>query len=187
MKFGYLEYFSMFFSYKELYMTNTIHCIHWLGFNRKENKKKLQSQKMFNCQKRKRFSLSLGKNINQPKNSPWMFLADERKTNVLLFISDKTNHRFLPTKTLLLRRNRVKLIMQEHSYSYLHESIQDFFSLKSSTSVLLFALSFCNRGISVSRENMYVRLHQMVSWIFCSCESTNFSRNWVCLLILMYC
>ena len=31
-------------------------------------------------------------------------------------------------KTLLLRRNRVKLIMQEHSYSYLHESIQDFFS-----------------------------------------------------------
>jgi len=127
MKFGYLEYFSMFFSYKELYMSNTIHCIHWLGFNRKENKKKLQSQKMFNCQKGKRFSLSLGKNINQPKNSPWMFLADERKTNVLLFISDKTNHRFLPTKTLLLRHNRVKLIMQEHSYPYLHESIQDFF------------------------------------------------------------
>ena len=127
MKFGYLEYFSMFFSYKESYMSNTIHYIHWLGFNRKEkNPKKLRSQKMFNCQKRKRFSLSLGKNINKPKNSPWMFLA-ERKTNVLLFISDKTNHRFLPTKTLLLRYNRVKLIVKEHSYSYLHESIQDFF------------------------------------------------------------
>ena len=153
MKFGYLEYFSMFFSYKEWYMSNTIHYIHWLGFNRKEKQtKKLQSQKISNCQKRKRFSLSLGKNINQPKNSPWMFLADERKTNVLLFISDKTNHRFLPTKTLLLRHNRSKLIMKEHSYSYLHESIQDFFFLKSSTWVLLITLNFCNRSILVSRQ-----------------------------------
>ena len=129
MKFGYLEYFSMFFSYKESYMSNTIHYIHWLGFNHKENKtKNLQFPKMFNCQKRKRFSLSLGKNINQPKkNYPWMFLADERKTNVLLFISDKTNHRFLPTKTLLLRYNRLKLIMKEHSYSYLNMNLYKIF------------------------------------------------------------
>ena len=140
---------------------------------------------MFNCQKRKRFSLSLGKNINQPKNSPWMFLADERKTNVLLFISDKTNHRFLPTKTLLLRHNRVKLIMQEHSY--LHESIQQFFLKSSTTWVLLIALTFCNRSIGVSREKNMYWIHPMVSWIFCNCESTNFSRNWDCLFILMYC
>ena len=30
-------------------------------------------------------------------------------------------------------------------------------------------------------------IHQMVSRIFCNYEATNFSRNWVCLFILMYC
>ena len=56
MKFGYLEYFSMFFSYKELYMTNTIHCIHWLGFNRKENKKTLVPKNVQLSKKKKVFS-----------------------------------------------------------------------------------------------------------------------------------
>lgn len=69
MKFGYLEYFSMFFRKKK--RTCLLPSIKFidLALIVKKNKK-IQSQKLFNCQKRKRFSLGLGKNINQPKNSP---------------------------------------------------------------------------------------------------------------------
>ena len=39
---------------------------------------------------------------------------------------------------------------------------------------------------TLAQRKIQYRIHQMVSRIFCNYESTNFSRNWDCLSILMH-
>ena len=36
-------------------------------------------------------------------------------------------------------------------------------------------------------ETIFYRIHQMILQLFCNYESKKFSRNWVCLFILMFC
>ena len=59
-----------------------------------------------------------------------------------------------------------------------------FASLQYSKSTIL---EFLVRWSKLLKSVPYLyRIHQMVSRIFCNFESTIFSRNWVCLFILLY-